>query len=158
MRLMTDAMQEVDAAGEAARAARPRPSRRVGVAETKWGAAVSGGPNGYQLVPDVLLRKQTELKLDATDIVILLNICMHWWESEPSKMPHPRPVTIANRMGISTRTVERHIARLGDLGLMEWLPPEPRADAPSVRRFDLEGLRSALERLAYESSTEDASD
>jgi hypothetical protein len=155
---MTDAPQDLDIAGGAATAPHTRRNRRVGVAETKWGAAISGGPNGYQLVPDVLLRKQTDLKLDATDIVILLNICMHWWESEPSKMPHPRPVTIAKRMGISTRTVERHIARLGDLGLMEWMSQEPRADAPSVRRFDLEGLRSTLERLAYESSGEEASD
>jgi hypothetical protein len=158
MSFMIDALQNKSAVDEAATAAHTRRSRRHGAAETKWGAAISGGPNGYQLVPDVLLRKQTELKLDATDIVILLNICMHWWESEPGKMPHPRPVTIAKRMGISTRTVERHIARLADLGLIEWMPPEPRADSPSVRRFDLEGIRSALERLASESFGEEAND
>ena len=135
-----------------------RLGKRAGVAETKWGGAISGGANGYQLVPDVLLRKQTSLKLDPTDIVVLLNICMHWWEREPEKMPHPRPVTIAKRMGVSTRTVERHIARLEDLGLLEWKPPEARASAPSVRRFDLEGLRSALERLAFDSSSEESSD
>jgi hypothetical protein len=158
MSFMIDASQNTSIADDAASAAHTRRGRRPGAAETKWGAAISGGPNGYQLVPDVLLRKQTDLKLDATDIVILLNICMHWWESEPGKMPHPRPVTIAKRMGISTRTVERHLARLGDLGLLEWLPPEPRVDAPSVRRFDLEGIRSALERLAYESSGEETKD
>jgi hypothetical protein len=156
MSFMIDATQNTGDFEGAASATRR--GRKVGVAETKWGGAISGGPNGYQLVPDVLLRKQIELKLDATDIVILLNICMHWWESEPGKMPHPRPVTIAKRMGISTRTVERHIARLGELGLIEWMPPEPRADAPSVRRFDLEGIRSELERLADESTGEEAND
>ncbi len=73
-------------------------------------------------------------------------------------MPHPRPVTIAKRMGVSTRTVERHIARLEDLGLIEWKPPEARPDAPSLRTFDLEGLRGSLERLASESTGEDAND
>jgi hypothetical protein len=125
--------------------------------ETKWGGAISGGLHGYQLVPDVLLRKQVELKLDPTDVVILLNICMHWWESDPGRLPHPRPVTIARRMGVSTRTVERHIARLVNLGLIEWKPPEARADSPSVRRFDLEGLRGVLQRLA-ETSGEEGSD
>src|SRR5258708_16639105 len=101
MSFMIDAAQNTNVVNEAATAAQTtRRGRRAGAAETKWGAAISGGLNGYQLVPDVLLRKQTELKLDATDIVILLNFCMHWWESEPGKMPHPRPVTIAKRMGI----------------------------------------------------------
>lgn len=126
--------------------------------ETKWGDAVTGGINGYQLVPDVLIRNQGALKLDATDIVVLLNICMHWWESEPAKMPHPRPVTIAKRIGTSTRTVERHIARLGKLGLLEWLPPEPRPNAPSVRNFNLKGLMVALERLASKANGEDAAE
>ena len=106
-------------------------------AETKWGGAVTGGENGYQFVPEVLLRKQDGLKLDATDIVVLLNMGMHWWESEPDKMPHPRPLTIAKRMGTSARTVERHIARLCKLGYLEWLEPEPRPIAPSVRKFNL---------------------
>ncbi len=125
--------------------ARPKP-----VADTKWGGAVTGGDYGYQLVPDGLLRHQDALGLDPTDVVVLLNIAMHWWESEPDKMPHPRPVTIAQRMGASTRTVERHIARLCQRGLLEWLPPEARADAPSVRKFRLTGLVKALERYATE--------
>jgi hypothetical protein len=130
----------------------------VAMAETKWGDAISSGVNGYQLVPDVLLRRQADLRLDATDIVILLNIAMHWWESAPEKMPYPRPATIAQRMGVSRRTVERHIARLEDLRLLEWKPPESRVNAPSIRRFDMDRLRSALERLALRSNTEDAND
>jgi hypothetical protein len=139
----------------------PRPREMVRNSqprETKWGGAVTGGINGYQLVPDALIRNQGALKLDATDIVVLLNICMHWWESEPNKMPHPRPVTIAKRIGTSTRTVERHIARLGRLGLLEWLPPEARANAPSVRKFNLKGLMDALERLASNANGEDAAE
>jgi hypothetical protein len=36
--------------------------------------------------------------LDSIDVVILLNITLHWWEM--SDLPHPRPSTIAKRMGI----------------------------------------------------------
>jgi Helix-turn-helix domain len=129
-----------------------RPRQKKVTAETKWGDAVSGGDNGYQLVPDVLLRRQRALNLDPTDIVVLLNICMHWWESEPQKMPHPRAITIAKRMGASTRTVERHIGRLSKLGYVKWLKPKARPQAPSIREFDLGGLVKALARLADEST------
>lgn len=144
----------VEPAGDAGTRGRVRRSTAI---DSKWGGAILGGLNGYQLVPDVLLRKQVDLKLDTTDVVILLNICMHWWESEPDNLPHPRPVTIAKRMGVSTRTVERHIARLSSLGILEWKPPEARPDSPSIRRFDLEGLRGLLEQLA-ENSGQDGGD
>jgi hypothetical protein len=119
--------------------------------ETKWGSAVRSGVNGYQLLPDVLLRNQKRLGLGATDLAVLLNITLHWWESEPAKMPHPRPVTIAQRIGVSTRSVERHIARMAKLGLLRWLPPQARKDGPSIRPFDLDGLVKKLQEIAAES-------
>ena len=117
-------------------------------ADTKGGVAVSKGVNGYQIGPDVLMRNQHQLGLDATDMVGLLNICMHWWEQRPEEMPHPRPVTIAKRMGTSTRTVERHIERMCNLGLVQWLPLEKRQKGPGVRKFDLNGLVSKLRQIA----------
>jgi hypothetical protein len=131
---------------------------RVSTIDTKWGGAVRPGISGYQILPNVLLRKQKLLKLDATDVVILLNICLHWWESEPEKMPHPRPVTIAKRMGVTTRTVERRIAKIQRLGLLVWNPSEARADGPNIRNFDMRRLRSALQRLASESDAEEGID
>ncbi len=112
------------------------------------GVAVTRGVNGYQIVPDVLMRNQHQLGLDATDLVVLLNICMHWWEQRPAEMPHPRPATIARRMGTTTRTVERHIERMCKLGLIEWRPLEKRPKAAGVRRFDLSGLVSKLRQVA----------
>ena len=35
--------------------------------------------------------------------------------------------------------------------LLEWKPPEARPDSPSIRTFDLEGLRGLLEQLAEDS-------
>lgn len=124
--------------------------------ETKWGSAVSSGRNGYQLLPDVLLRGQTRLGLDSTDMVVLLNILMHWWEREPDKLPHPRAVTIAKRIGASTRTVERHIDRLAKKGLVKWQAPEARNDGPNIRRFNLQGLVAKLQALAEESELQES--
>lgn len=114
----------------------------------KWGSAVSSGRNGYQVLPDILLRSQRQLDLDATDVLVLINITLHWWE--PERWPHPRPGAIAKRMGVTVRTVERHILRLCERGLVEWMPWESNGDGPSIRRFNLQGLVEKLEELADE--------
>jgi hypothetical protein len=116
--------------------------------QTKWGGAITGGQYGYQFVPDGLLRHQIELGLNPTDVLVLLNICMHWWESDPDKWPHPRPITIAKRMGTSTRTVERRIANMCKLGLIEWMAAESPGKGVSIRRFKLDGLVAKLAAIA----------
>jgi hypothetical protein len=79
----------------------------------KWGEAARAG---YQAVPDLLLKHQDVLKLNPTELVVLLNVLMHWWYS--TQKPFPRPTTIARRMGSTVRTVQRAIAKLEDEGLL----------------------------------------
>lgn len=110
----------------------------------KWGGAVSHGENGFQIVPNLLLRKQAVLGLNTTDLVVLLNITMHWWG--PDDHPFPRPSAIARRMGVGVRTVERSITKLRNKELLDRLPRQ-RSVGPSVRAFDLRGLVERLERL-----------
>lgn len=109
-----------------------------------------GSRNGYQLVPDVLVRHQTRLGLSCTEMIVLLNILMHWWESEPEHLPHPRPDQIARRMGTSVRTVQRSIEKMGRAGLIEWMPSERNEKGLSIRRFKLEGLLQELQLLIAE--------
>src|SRR5437016_855727 len=83
-------------------------------AQRKWGDEVF--ECGYQMLPDVLLRCQRFLELEAMDVLILVNITMHWWKYDD--LPYPRPSAIANRLGVSTRTVERRIAKMQERGLI----------------------------------------
>ena len=115
--------------------------------DTKWGSIVTGGLNGYQLVPNVLVRHQKHLNINCTDMVVLLNILMHWWETDRESMPHPRPAQIARRIGATTRTVQRSIQNLTSKGLLVWMPSERRKGGLTVRRFDLSGLRQRLQEL-----------
>ena len=45
----------------------------------KWGRVMGGG---FQVIPNHLLRLQNHLGLSSLQMVILLNLCMHWWKKE----------------------------------------------------------------------------
>ncbi len=79
----------------------------------KYGEAAVAG---FQAVPDLLLKNQGKLGLTPTDMVVLLNILMHWWY--PEQKPFPRPTTIAQRIGVTTRTVQRSVSSLEASGLL----------------------------------------
>lgn len=113
----------------------------------KWGTAVDGGYTGFQMVPDVLLRGQKRLGLNSAQMMVLLNILLHWWQAD--EWPHPRLTTIARRMGVEERTVQRHVNKLERKRLLKRLPPEADSGGgPARRKFDLSGLISRLEELA----------
>lgn len=113
------------------------------LAAAKWGVALDGG---FQIIPNVLVRGQAKLGLDALDIVILLNVNMHWWR--PEDLPFPQPRVIANRTGVSTRTVERRLEQLEQKGLLQRLSPEKLPKQLARRRIDLSGLVQRLQVFA----------
>ncbi|MDE0001159.1 MAG: helix-turn-helix domain-containing protein [Rhodospirillaceae bacterium] len=71
---------------------------------------------GFQAVPNVLLKHQDSLGLSTTDLVVLLNVLMHWWY--PEQKPFPRSTTIAKRMGLSQRAVQRALQQLQERELL----------------------------------------
>lgn len=112
----------------------------------KWGVA---GRAGYQLVPNVLFRAQQYLGLDSTDVVILLNLSLHWWA--PDNLPFPSPGIISQRMGVTRRTIERRLEVLERKGLIKRLKPSAPAEGkPKVRKFELTGLVGKLENAALQ--------
>jgi DNA-binding MarR family transcriptional regulator len=92
---------------------------------------------GFQPLPDVLLFHQAELGLKSEDLNVLLNILAHWYH--PGSMPYLRTSTIAKRMGVSQRSVQRSIVRLREQGFIG-----RGEDTREGERFDVNPL---LERL-----------
>jgi len=109
----------------------------------KWGSALDAG---FQVVPNVLLRAQSRLELDSVDVVILLNLNLHWWEKD--SLPYPPPALIAKRMGVSRRTVERRISRLQKAGWLTRLPAYATGGEFRSRKYDLSGLVARLQDAA----------
>jgi DNA replication protein DnaD len=91
----------------------PPPALVGGRVQDKFGEVADAG---YQPIPDVLLLHQRELGLGSEDLNVLLQITTHWYF--PEKMPFPRTSTIAKRMGVSVRSVQRSLSKLRRLGLI----------------------------------------
>jgi hypothetical protein len=82
----------------------------------KWQGAVTAS-SGFVAVPVSMLRLQTNLKLTPTDMLVLINLLAHWWD--PQRSVFPRTTTVAQRMGVTKRTVQRSMRKLVSRGLME---------------------------------------
>lgn len=74
-----------------------------------------------------LLRLQSKYKLTPTDMLVLINLLAHWWD--PTRTVFPRTTTIATRMGVDKRTIQRCTTKLIKAGLLTrlYLPDGKRA-------------------------------
>jgi DNA-binding HxlR family transcriptional regulator len=110
----------------------------------KWGKALSGG---FVVIPSALLRYQGELELDSGEMLVLMNLLMHWWRAED--LPFPHTSTIAKRMGVTRRTVQRHVESLERKELIRRVwgrQPKPASRLKSAR-YDLQGITDRLKEL-----------
>jgi hypothetical protein len=101
----------------------------------KWGTAVDAG---FQVLPDTLLRHYARQGLTSVDLVVLLNLLMAWWTV--AAKPYPRVATLANRMQVSPRTVQRSLTRMRAMGILSW----ERTHVNGTRR-----RRSSLTKMTY---------
>jgi len=117
-----------------------------GVIQEKWGAALKAG---FQVVPNVLIRSQTRLGLDTTDVVVLLNLMSNWWAKD--EHPYISPTTIAKRIKKSTRTVERHLKSLEKKGFLKRCTPKRTKEGIYIRHYDLQPMVGKLEEESKKS-------
>lgn len=113
--------------------------------QQKWG---SGLDAGFLLIPVLLLKRQRELLLDNTELVVLLNLLAAWWDT--AKRPYPRSTTIAQRIGVTPRTVQRSLEKLEAKGLILRVRHGTGIGAAyrQATSYDMTGTVDALKRLA----------
>ena len=85
-----------------------------GILIQKWGE--ESLLMGWTAIPSSLLFLQATLHISPNALNVLLNLVMHWWDT--NKHPHPSQQAIAHKMGVSVRTVQRSIYELEELGLL----------------------------------------
>lgn len=119
----------------------------------KWGKAVID--LGFSIVPSLLLRAQQRLGLNPTQLAVLLQLADYWWEEE--RKPHPGKKALSERLGLSTRQVQRYIAELEAAGLVQRIPRTAAHRGKLTNEYDLSGLVTRLQTLAPEFKEADES-
>lgn len=120
---------------------RKRPSDRS--SEQKWGRDVM--KLGFCIVPSLLLRAQRRLGLNPTQLAVLLQLCDHWWDAE--RKPYPSKKLLAERLGLSPRQVQRHVADLECNGLVTRVERRGPHGGKLSNIYDLSGLVGRLKSL-----------
>lgn len=95
--------------------------------DKKWGKGTMGV--GYTVLPVALLRGQARLKIGINELAVLVHLIDHWWK--PEGMPYPKKQTIAERLGVSQKTVQRAIVNLEREGLLLRNPRPHRRWSPA---------------------------
>lgn len=75
---------------------------------------------GWTGIPTTLFFLQSDKKISSTAFNTLLNLIVHWWGS--SEWPHPSMESLAARMGVTVRTVQRALNELEKAQLIEKKP------------------------------------
>ena len=124
-----------------------RPTKEAGRAsEKKWGKSVIA--IGFCIVPSLLLQAQRRLGLTPTQLAILMQLCDFWWDSE--RKPYPSKATLADRLGLSPRQVQRHVAELETAGLVQRTQRWSSHGGKTTNFYDLGGLVKRLQELEPE--------
>ena len=111
--------------------------------QKKWGKNVMA--LGFCIVPSLLLQAQNRLGLNPTQLAVLMQLCDFWWKSE--RKPYPSKGTLAERLSLSPRQVQRYIAELENAGLVQRIERRDSHGGKRSNFYDLSGLVNRLEEL-----------
>lgn len=125
-----------------------RSSRRKAaqMSDKKWGKEVMN--LGFSIVPSLLLRAQRRLGLNPTQLAILMQLTDYWWEAE--RKPFPSKQALSERLGLSPRQIQRHVAELEKAGLVTRIERRAPHKGKQSNYYDLSGLVQRLRALAPE--------
>jgi len=127
--------------------AKPAPTIKTSKASAdKWGHQVI--ELGFCLVPSLLLRAQQRIGLNPTQLAVLLQLCDFWWDKE--RKPFPSKETLAQRLSLSERQVQRYVAELELAGLVQRIERRSSNGGKLSNIYDLSGLVERLQELEPE--------
>ena len=76
--------------------------------EQRWGKDLVAA--GWTAIPNVLFECSQQLGLKHLDVVIILHLAGYWWHA--GNDPFPTKETLAKKIGVTPRTIQRSIAEL----------------------------------------------
>src|SRR5262249_29222078 len=115
-------------------------------AEDKWSSQVIA--LGYTPLPSLLLKAQAKLKLKPPALNVLLQIIEHWWDAD--RDPFPSKETIARRMRLNPRQIQRILTQLEKGGFIKRNPRFSKGQRQLTNAYSLDGIVEKLMTLEPE--------
>ncbi len=102
---------------------------------------------GWTGIPNALFFMQPPLNISPTNMNVLMNLFIHWWET--GSWPYPSQKGLAARIGVSLRTVQRALDELSHEGLIK-KTPTPRLHPKYKGRniYDLSPIIELVQKMA----------
>ncbi|WP_334007902.1 helix-turn-helix domain-containing protein [Burkholderia orbicola] len=97
---------------------------------------------GFTVIPAIMLREQHTLRLNDGEMLVAMHMLLAWWEKD--RLPYTKSATIAKRMGVTARTVQRHMKGLEEKGCLRKVVDPSDSEKTS---FDLAPLVARLQEL-----------
>ena len=111
--------------------------------ERIWGKRVIG--HGYTGVPSILIRSQARLGINAVQMTILMHLLDHWFD--PSRPPFPSKRTLADRMGVKSKTIQNHMRELEKAGYVQREVRRTAAGDFNSNVYHLDGLVAKIKEI-----------
>jgi hypothetical protein len=123
----------------------PKASAPPNEASAKWSEPVMD--HGFTIIPNLLLSQQHALGLSSLGCMLLLHLTTYWWKSD--KNPFPSKATLALRMGVSSRQIQRYVAQLERGGFItRKAEPIRGKGGRTISSYDLSGLVEKMKIIA----------
>ena len=114
--------------------------------EERWTKPLADA--GWTPLPNVVLEKQAALGLSPMDVNIILQIAKHWWERD--SRPYPSVEAVAEAIGVKPRTVQRHVSKMVNEGLLERVPRFYSKGGQKSNEYGFDGLIKRCRPFAEE--------
>lgn len=117
----------------------------------KWRTSLD---TGWTVIPSALIRGLPLLHIGAGELAVLIILIDYWWA--PNDPPWPSKKALAERLSVSQKTIQRHLAVLQQEGLIVSEARHRAGGGQTSNRYDLSPLVTKLEGIAAAMKKADA--
>ncbi len=125
-------------------------SKKASSTERIWGKAVY--KHGYAGIPSILIQAQQRLGINPMQMNIIIQLLDSWFD--PGRKPFPAKKALANRIGVTEKTIQINVRALEKAGLIRREMRKTAAGDWNSNVYHLDGLIAKVQALEPEFAAE----
>jgi predicted transcriptional regulator len=125
-------------------------SKKASSTERIWGKTVRD--HGYAGIPSILIQAQRRLGINSMQMNIIIQLLDYWFE--PSRKPFPTKRELANRIGVTEKTIQNNIRALEKAEMIQREMRRTAAGDWNSNIYHLDGLITKVQALEPEFAAE----